>query len=183
MISLGIDSGTQSTKTIALDHETGEILASASAAYGLIEGLPPGHLEQEPRTWLDAVDATVAECLQKLGSRKDDVKAIGVSGQQHGFVPLDRKGKVVRPAKLWCDTSTAEQCKQFEEEFGGQEELIKLAGNPILPGYTAPKILWLRQNEPKNYKALATVLLPHDYINFHLTGERGMEYGTPPAPG
>jgi xylulokinase len=177
MISLGIDSGTQSTKTIALDVESGEILASSSLGYELIDGLPPGHLEQEPQVWLDAVDATVLEVLKKLGKRKDEVKAIGVSGQQHGFVPLDKKGRVIRPAKLWCDTSTVEQCKQFETEFGGQEELIKLAGNAILPGYTAPKILWLKQHEPKNYKALEAVLLPHDYINFHLTGDRGMEYG------
>jgi len=177
MISLGIDSGTQSTKTIALDLESGKILASAAHSYGLIEGLPPGHLEQEPQQWTDAVDITVRAVLETLGKKKDAVKAIGVSGQQHGFVPLDKKNKVIRPAKLWCDTSTTEQCAQFNEEFGGQSELIKLAGNPILPGYTAPKILWLKQNEPRNYKALATVLLPHDYINLHLTGERGMEYG------
>jgi xylulokinase len=177
MIALGIDSGTQSTKTIALDLEKGALLASASAAYGLIDGLPPGHMEQEPQVWVDAVDYTVREVLQKLAKRKDEVQAIGVSGQQHGFVPLDKKGKVIRPAKLWCDTSTVEQCKQFEDEFGGAHELIKLAGNAMLPGYTAPKILWLKQNEPKHYKALETVLLPHDYLNFHLTGERGMEYG------
>ncbi len=177
MISLGIDSGTQSTKTIALDLDSGKILATAAQSYGLIEGLPPGHLEQEPQQWLDAVDATVRAVLEKVGKKRDAVKAIGVSGQQHGFVPLDKKNKVIRPAKLWCDTSTAEQCARFEEEFGGADELIKLAGNAILPGYTAPKILWLKENEPRNYKALATVLLPHDYINFHLTGERGMEYG------
>jgi len=177
MIALGIDSGTQSTKTIALDTDSGEILASASAAYGMVEGLPPGHLEQEPQVWIDAVDRTVRECLEQLGSRKDDVKGIGVSGQQHGFVALDKKNKVIRPAKLWCDTSTVEQCRQFEEEFGGQAGLIKLAGNAVLPGYTAPKILWLKQNEPKNYRALEAVLLPHDYINLHLTGEKGMEYG------
>lgn len=176
MIALGIDSGTQSTKTIALDLDSGEILASASKGYGLIEGLPPGHLEQDPQTWVDAVDATVRECLAKLEGRKSEVTAIGVSGQQHGFVPLDKKNKVIRPAKLWCDTSTVEQCKEFESEFG-TEEIIQLAGNPILPGYTAPKILWLKENEPANYKALETVLLPHDYINFYLTGERTMEYG------
>jgi xylulokinase len=177
MISLGIDSGTQSTKTIALDLESGKILASASSAYGLIEGLPPGHLEQEPQVWLDAVDATVRQVLEQLGKKKDAVKAIGVSGQQHGFVALDKKSKPIRPAKLWCDTSTVDQCRQFEEEFGGAEGLIELAGNAILPGYTAPKILWLKQNEPKNFKALETVLLPHDYINFFLSGERAMEYG------
>ncbi len=177
MIALGIDSGTQSTKTIALDLDSGQILATASSAYGLIEGLPAGHLEQDPQEWLDAVDRTVRECLAALGARKSEVKAIGVSGQQHGFVALDKKNKVIRPAKLWCDTSTIDQCKQFDAEFGGPEGLIKLAGNPILPGYTAPKILWLKQNEPKNYRALDAVLLPHDYINFYLTGERGMEYG------
>jgi xylulokinase len=177
MIALGIDSGTQSTKTIALDLETGEILASASAQYGMIDGLPPGHLEQDPQTWLDAVDATVTSCLKQLGARAADVGGIGVSGQQHGFVALDKKNKVIRPAKLWCDTSTVEQCKEFAAEFGGDEEIIKLAGNAILPGYTAPKILWLRENEPANYKALETVLLPHDYINFYLTGEKVMEYG------
>jgi len=177
MIALGIDSGTQSTKTVALDLETGKILASAAQSYSLIDGLAPGHMEQEPQVWLDAVNATVKECVSKLGARKEEVLGIGVSGQQHGFVPLDKKGKVIRPAKLWCDTSTADQCKQFEAEFGGPEGLIELTGNAILPGYTAPKILWLKQREPKNYKALETVLLPHDYINFHLTGERAMEYG------
>ncbi len=177
MIALGIDSGTQSTKTIALDLETGAILASASSAYSLIPNLPQGHMEQEPQVWIDAVDSTVRECLKKLGKRRNEIQAIGVSGQQHGFVPLDKKGKVIRPAKLWCDTSTQDQCRQFEAEFGGPEGLIKLAGNAMLPGYTAPKILWLKQNEPKNYRALHSVLLPHDYINFHLTGERGMEFG------
>jgi xylulokinase len=177
MIALGLDSGTQSTKTIALDVESGKVLASASQNYGLIEGLPPGHLEQNPQVWLDAVDLTVREVLKKLGKRKEDVKAIGVSGQQHGFVALDKKNKPIRPAKLWCDTSTVDQCKQFQDEFGGAEGLIELAGNAILPGYTAPKILWLKQNEPKHFKALETVLLPHDYINLHLSGERGMEFG------
>ncbi len=117
------------------------------------------------------------ECISKLGARKSEVLAIGVSGQQHGFVALDKKHHPIRPAKLWCDTSTVEQCRQIEAEFGGAEGLIELAGNAILPGYTAPKILWLKQHEPRNYKSLETVLLPHDYINLHLGGEPAMEYG------
>ncbi len=177
MIALGIDSGTQSTKTIAIEVATGKFLASAQKGYGMIEGLPPGHLEQDPQEWTDAVDVTVREVLAALGDRKQEVMAIGVSGQQHGFVPLDAQGRVIRPAKLWCDTSTADQCRQFEAEFGGTDELIKLSGNAMLPGYTAPKILWLKQNEPHHYRALETVLLPHDYLNFFLTGERTMEYG------
>ena len=177
MLTLGIDSGTQSTKTIVLDCETGEILASAQETFGLIEGLPPGHLEQQPETWTDAVDKTVRACLSKIGSRKDEVAGIGVSGQQHGAVVLNAKDQPIRPAKLWCDTSTAPQCEQFAAEFGGQKGLIELLGNAILPGYTVPKLLWLKQNEPANFKAIETVLLPHDYINFWLTGEMKMEYG------
>lgn len=177
MITLGIDSGTQSTKCIALDLATGKVVASASHAYGMVEGLPPGHLEQEPHLWLEAVDKTVRACIQQLGKKKDQIQAIGVSGQQHGFVPLDKKNKVIRPAKLWCDTSTVSQCEQFESEFGGTTGLIKLAGNSLPPGFTASKILWLKQNEPRNFKALHTILLPHDYLNFYLTGERCMEFG------
>ena len=177
MLILGIDSGTQSTKTIVLDFETGEIIASAQSAYGLIEGLPPGHMEQAPETWFDAVDTTVRECLQKIGTRRQEVKAIGVSGQQHGLVVLDKHNETIRPAKLWCDTSTVGQCEEFLSEFGGAKGLIELAGNAILPGYTAPKLLWLKQNEPGNFTSINSVLLPHDYLNFRLTGEKRMEYG------
>ena len=177
MIAIGIDSGTQSTKAIAVDLTTGLVVASAQKSYGMIEGLPQGHMEQDPQEWVDALDYTVAQVLQELGTRKQEVAAIGVSGQQHGFVPLDAQGRVIRPAKLWCDTSTTQQCREFDAEFGGPDELIKLAGNAMLPGYTAPKILWLKQNEPHHFRALETVLLPHDYLNFHLSGERTMEFG------
>lgn len=177
MIYLGIDSGTQSTKCVALDFDSGQILAAGSRAYGLIPGLPPGHAEQEPETWTEAADAAVRECLKELGDRRAEVRAIGVSGQQHGLVALNGAGIPVRPAKLWCDTSTLPQCEQFNAEFGGADDLIRLAGNAMLPGYTAPKILWLKQNEPANYAAVKTVLLPHDYLNFWLTGEKRMEYG------
>ena len=177
MLAIGIDSGTQSTKSLVLDTETGAVLATAQRAHGLIENLPPGHMEQDPQAWINAVDDTIRECLAQVGARKDEVRAIGVSGQQHGLVALNKENEVIRPAKLWCDTSTIEQCEQFSKEFGGTEGLVKLAGNPILPGYTAPKILWMKQNEPANYAALNGVLLPHDYINFWLTGERRMEYG------
>src|SRR5205823_11809424 len=103
--------------------------------------------------------------------------AIGVSGQQHGFVPLDKAGQVIRPAKLWCDTSTAEECEEITASLGGPKATIRALGNAVLPGFTASKILWLKKREPKNYAQLATVLLPHDYLNFWLTGEKGMEYG------
>ncbi len=177
MLTLGIDSGTQSTRSIVLDCESGAIVASARETYGFIEELPAGHLEQEPETWTDAVSKTVAACIEQLGQRKNELEAIGVSGQQHGLVVLDKKNRQIRPAKLWCDTSTAEQCAKFGKKFGGSEGLIQLAGNPILPGYTASKLLWLKEKEPRNFRAIHCVLLPHDYLNFWLTGEKRMEYG------
>ena len=177
MIFLGIDSGTQSTKAVALDFETGDILANVQKGYELIPDLPPGHLEQHPSEWIKATEEVILGCLEQLGDRRDEVAGIGVSGQQHGLVVLDEQDKVIRPAKLWCDTSTAEQCGMFESEFGGVSGLIELAGNVILPGYTIPKLLWIKQNEPENFTRVRTVLLPHDYINFWLTGVKRMEYG------
>jgi xylulokinase len=177
MLCLGIDSATKSTKTLVLDTVSGEVAALAQRNYGTIEGLPPGHVEQDPATWIDAAEATVAECLEKIGDRRSEIQAIGVSGQQHGLVALDEANQPLRPAKLWCDVSTEEQCEEFNQEFGGAEGLIERIGNPILPGYTAPKLLWLKENEPANFRRLTTVLLPHDYLNLWLTGERQMEYG------
>jgi len=177
MIFLGIDCGTQSTKTLALDWETGEILASAQQAYDFVPNLPPGAMEQNPSDWVAAADATISAVVEKLGPRRDEIRSIGVSGQQHGFVPLDAEGNVVRPAKLWCDTSTVAQCEEITRHFGGTSEIIRRTGNAMLAGFTAPKILWLRQNEPDNWKKTRTVLLPHDYLNFWLSGRAGMEFG------
>ncbi len=176
-IFIGIDSGTQSTKALVVDGNTGKVLGSASQAYGLIGGLPPGAKEQDPDVWIDATRKSVRAALRKAKVRPTDVLGIGVSGQQHGFVALDEAGKVIRPAKLWCDTSTAGQCEQLIRKLGGLSRVIEMTGNSIPPGFTASKILWLKQAEPKNYTRLATVLLPHDYINFWLTGERAMEHG------
>lgn len=177
MFYIGIDSGTQSTKSVVLDLETGEIVAQASRAYELISGLPAGHLEQHPSDWISAVEGTIEDCLDQLGNRRSDVRGIGVSGQQHGLVVLDDADEVVRPAKLWCDTSTVVQCDQFAVEFGGTGGLIAKAGNAMLPGYTIPKLLWLKQNEPDHFARVRSILLPHDYINFCLTGVKRMEYG------
>lgn len=177
MITLGIDCGTQSLKTVALDGDSGKVIASASKAYGLVEGLPAGHLEQDPAIWWDALEETVQKVLTDLGPRKAEVAGIGVSGQQHGFVPLDASHQIIRPAKLWCDTSTTAQCDEIRAKLGGREKTIALAGNDILPGFTAPKILWLKQNEPANFAKLAHVALPHDFLNLRLTGTLRMEFG------
>lgn len=176
-VLIGIDSGTQSTKALAVDAFTGKVLGSASQSYGLIPNLPPGAQEQHPHTWREATAAAIRTALRQARAGSADVRAIGVSGQQHGFVPLDKNGEVIRPAKLWCDTSTAAECEEITAELGGLKAAIRATGNAVLPGFTAPKILWLKKHEPKNYKQLATVLLPHDYLNFWLTGEKMMEYG------
>jgi len=174
---LGIDSGTQSTKALVVNAADGQVLGAGAQAYDLIPNLPPGAKEQHPHTWRDATAAAIRSAMRQAKAVAAEVKAIGVSGQQHGFVPLDKVGEVIRPAKLWCDTSTAAECEEIMAAVGGQKKTIKALGNAVLPGFTASKILWLKKQEPKNFARLATVLLPHDYLNFWLTGERVMEYG------
>ena len=174
---VGIDSGTQSTKVLIVDASRCKVVAASAEPYDLIPNLPPGAKEQHPHTWRDATQKALRKALALAAARPGEVKAIGVSGQQHGFVPLDKSGQVIRPAKLWCDTSTAVECDEIMAAVGGLKETIRTTGNAVLPGFTASKILWLKKREPKNYARLATVLLPHDYLNFWLTGEKVMEYG------
>ncbi len=174
---IGVDSGTQSTKALVVDARTGKVLGDGAQRYDLIPNLPPGAKEQHPHTWRDATAAAIRQALRQAKAVAAEVVAIGVSSQQHGFVPLDKNGEVVRPAKLWCDTSTIAECDEITETLGGLKKTIRTIGNAVLPGFTAPKILWLKKHEPKNYERLATVLLPHDYLNFWLTNEKVMEYG------
>ena len=172
---LGIDSGTQSVKAVVLDLERGRVVAEGRAPHRLITGLPVGHLEQHPQDWVRAIDRAIQAAL--AGVERGRVRGIGVSGQQHGFVPLDAQGAVIRPAKLWCDTSTTEECAVLTSRLGGARSALRATGNLFLPGFTAPKILWLRRREPANFRRLRHVLLPHDYLNFHLTGNYSMEAG------
>ena len=177
MYFLGIDSGTQSTKAIVIDFETGRVVAQASQGYEMVPGLAPGHLEQRPQDWIAAVDGIIADCVQQLGDKRELIRGIGVSGQQHGLVALDKNDQPVRAAKLWCDTSTLAECEDLASQFAGAAGLIELAGNAIPVGFTAPKMLWLKKHEAENFARTTSFLLPHDYINFHLTGVKRMEYG------
>ncbi|MDP6914757.1 MAG: FGGY family carbohydrate kinase, partial [Verrucomicrobiota bacterium] len=174
---IGIDSGTQSTKALVVDANNGKVLGEGAKAHRLIGGLPAGAKEQHPADWIDATQAGIRAALKQARATAGEVRAIGVSGQQHGFVPLDKKGAVIRPAKLWCDTSTAAECDEIMTKLGALKGSVKELGNAVLPGFTAGKILWLKKHEPKNFRRLATVLLPHDYLNFWLTGNAVMEYG------
>ncbi len=174
---IGVDSGTQSTKVLVVNTRDGAVVGESSRAYGLIPNLPRGAKEQHPRTWREAAGQAIKEALNQAKATAAEVAAIGVSGQQHGFVPLDAEGNVIRSAKLWCDTSTDSECSLITNKLGGARAVIEETGNAILPGFTASKILWLKRKDPKNFARLASVLLPHDYLNFWLTGNRVMEFG------
>ncbi len=172
-IVIGIDVGTQSTKTIFYDTEAKTIVASAQAPHELT-ARDDGSREQEATWWLDAIIA----CFRRIPTEvREAATAIGVSGQQHGFVPVDAKGEVLYPVKLWNDTSTALECGELTKMLGGSSVLLAEEGNLILPGYTASKILWFKKNHPDLYARMAKILLPHDYVNFFLTGAYTMEYG------
>jgi xylulokinase len=173
---LGIDSGTQGTKAVVFDQAAGIIIAECYQPHDLMQD-NDGTREQEPAWWITACEKLIIEILKQQNVEPGDIKAIGVSGQQHGFVPLDRAGEVIRPAKLWCDTATTAQTETITRRAGGPAKVINCIGNSVAAGFTASKILWLAENEPENYQRLATVLLPHDYLNFWLTGEKKSEYG------
>ncbi|MBD9470454.1 xylulokinase [Pseudoxanthomonas sp. PXM01] len=169
----GIDAGTQSLKVVVYDPATRALVASASVPLDLTSG-DDGSREQQPADWVAAMHGCFARIDPDVRSR---IVALAVSGQQHGFVPVDADGNVLAPAKLWCDTSTTAECGQIMNAVGGAAGTIELAGNPILAGYTASKLPWTKTHRSDAYARLATILLPHDYLNFVLTGQRFCEYG------
>lgn len=172
-VYIGIDVGTSGTKTLAI-RENGQILASATADYPL-NSPRPGWSEQDPHDWWRAAAKTVRRLVASKTFRTDEVAGIGLSGQMHGSVFLDRDGEVIRPAILWNDQRTAAECEQIEQAAGGRAALIELVANPALTGFTAPKILWLRNHEPRNFRRVKKVLLPKDYVRYRLSGEFATE--------
>ena len=177
MFSIGVDSGTQSTKVLIVDFESGRIVGRGQAPHAMIPGLKPGESEQDPDVWIRAFEEALKEALAEARIDPGQVRALGVSGQQHGFVPLDAAGCPIRPAKLWNDTSTVAENEALLDALGGTEAAIEKLGLAPAVGFTASKILWLKRHEPAAFARLATVLLPHNYINFKLTGRACMEYG------
>jgi xylulokinase len=172
-VTLGIDIGTSGTKTLAID-ERGGIVASASAEYPCAHPRP-GWSEQDPELWWKATVETVQKVLSAGTFKPADVKGIGLSGQMHGSVFLNASGEVIRPALLWNDQRTAAECDEIERLAGGREALVRMVANPALTGFTAPKILWLRNHEPALFEQLKQVLLPKDYIRYRLTGTYATE--------
>jgi len=170
---LGIDIGTSGTKTLVCDPK-GKVLATATAEHTLLTP-KTGWTEQRPEEWWSAVGKATKAVLKKAGLKPGDIGGIGLSGQMHGSVFIDKGGKVIRPAILWNDQRTAAECVEIETLAGGREKLIQLVANPALTGFTAPKILWLRKNERKNFDKTVQILLPKDYIRFRMTGEFATE--------
>ena len=164
---IGIDVGTSATKTVLFDKK-GNIIASASREYPLYQP-HNGWAEQKPEDWRDAVIATVEDVVKKAGAGKDEVKGIGISGQMHGLVMLDEAGNVIRPSIIWCDQRTGEEVEEMLEIMP-RERWIEITANPPLTGWTAAKILWVRNHEPENYERCRHILLPKDYIRYILTG-------------
>ncbi|MHC4200580.1 MAG: xylulokinase [Planctomycetota bacterium] len=172
-VVLGIDVGTSGTRTLVVD-EQGKVLGAASSPH--TDHTPkPLWSEQEPEEWWTATVSSVKEALASTGVKPEDVKGIGLSGQMHGLVLLDEANNVLRRAILWNDQRTAEECDDITSAAGGRKALIDLVSNPALTGFTAPKILWVRKNEPEVYDKAKHVLLPKDYVRFRLTGDYATE--------
>ncbi|HJN15244.1 MAG TPA: xylulokinase [Armatimonadota bacterium] len=165
---MGVDIGTSGTRTLLID-EQGQAVASASEEHPL--SLPqPGWAEQNPVDWVRTAIASIKAAMAKAGIDGSQVKGIGLSGQMHGSVFLDEANEVIRPALLWCDQRTQAQCDWITSRIG--DDLIKNElCNPVLTGFTAPKVIWLRDEEPANYERLRKILLPKDYLRFVMTGE------------
>lgn len=169
---IGIDVGTSATKTVLFDKK-GNIVASASKEYPMYQP-NNGWAEQKPEDWRDAVLATVKDVVEKSGADKDEIKGIGISGQMHGLVMLDEAGEVIRPSIIWCDQRTGEEVEEMLRIMP-RERWIEITANPPLTGWTAAKILWVRNHEPENYARCRHILLPKDYIRYILTGEFATE--------
>lgn len=169
---IGVDCGTSGTKTVLFD-ENGRVIASRTAEYPMYQP-KNGYAEQNPAHWAAAMLDTVKSVVSKSGVSKDDIKGIGISGQMHGLVMLDKDNNVLRNAIIWCDQRTAAEVDEMNRLIG-REKLIEITANPALTGWTAAKILWVKNNEPEIFEKCRHILLPKDYLRFILTGEYATE--------
>jgi xylulokinase len=170
---LGIDVGTGGTRAVLLD-QAGRVLGAATAEHAEMASPHLGWAEQDPRDWWRAAQVAIGECLTAAGATGPDVSAVGLSGQMHGLVLLDGAGEVVRPALLWCDQRTEEECREITVRVGAKR-LIELVANPALTGFTLPKIWWVRKHEPELWSRVRSIMLPKDYVRFKLTGARATD--------
>ena len=169
MYWLGIDIGTGSSRAL-LVNDQGSIVAGVSAMHEDINMERPMWAEQRPEDWWNAARKAVREVLAKAGATGADVRSVGLSGQMHGLVMLDQNDAVIRPSLIWCDQRSQAQVDWINRQVGKQKVLDCIA-NPVLTGFTLPKLLWVRDHEPANYERMRKMLLPKDYVRFMLTGE------------
>nr|QGT51409.1 xylulokinase [uncultured Spirochaetaceae bacterium] len=169
---IGVDLGTSGTKTV-LFAEDGTVAASCTIEYPLYQP-QNGWAEQDPLDWWNAVCGTTKAVIAKAGISAGEIKGVGLSGQMHGLVMLDKGGSVLRKSIIWCDQRTAKECEEITQKVGA-ENLIKITANPALTGFTASKIMWVKNNEPEIYEKCAHILLPKDFIRYKLTGEFATE--------
>jgi xylulokinase len=173
MYFLGIDVGTGGTRALIID-EQGRVIASATEEHQAFASPQIGWAEQSPDDWWRACGAAVCEALAKGHLRGDQIACVGLSGQMHGAVLLNDKGRVVRPALIWCDVRTEKQSQDLTAKIG-IDRLIELTCNPALTNFTLTKCLWVRENEPENWSRVRSVMLPKDYVRLRLTGERATD--------
>jgi len=169
---IGVDLGTSGTKTVLFDAE-GSVIASKTIEYPLYQE-KNGWAEQDPLDWWNAAADTIRAVVTESGVNNADIKGLGISGQMHGLVMLDRDGAVLRRSIIWCDQRTAKECEEITARVGAKR-LIEITANPALTGFTASKILWVRNNQPEIYEKCAHILLPKDYVRYMLTGDFATE--------
>lgn len=169
---IGVDIGTSGTKTV-LFNESGQVITSSSKEYDIIQK-QAGWAEQNPEDWWLATKETLKDIVIEAKIDTAQIKGIGLSGQMHGLVLLNKEGKVIRDAIIWCDNRTVAEAKEIEEKVG-REKLIQITGNPAIAAFTLAKLMWVKKNEPDIYRQIDKVLLPKDYIRYQLTGEFATE--------
>jgi xylulokinase len=170
---LGLDVSTTGAKALIID-EQGGVAATHTTEYPLSTPKPLWS-EQDPHAWWNGACASIKAALSEANLAGDAISAVGLTGQMHGLVMLDKSDQVLRPAILWNDQRTAAQCAEITAKVGGLDRLLQLTGNQVLPGFTAPKIVWVRENEPQIFDQTTHILLPKDYVRFCLTGEYATE--------
>jgi len=170
---LGIDVGTGGTRAVLL-NEQGRVVNSATAEHAPMSSPQIGWAEQSPDDWWRAACQAIKECLAKSGTSAAEVSGIGLTGQMHGLVMLDENDRVLRPALIWCDQRTEEECRAITKAIG-ERRLIELTANPALTGFTLPKIWWVQRHEPQIWAKVRSIMLPKDYVRFRLTGSRAID--------
>ncbi len=170
---LGIDIGTSGTKTLLFNSYNRKVVASSSSEYALYQP-HIGWAEQQPDDWWRATVTTIKDVIDKSGINGESIKGIGLTGQMHGMVLLDKQGKVLRPSIIWCDQRTSEECEEITSKVG-KDELINITANPSMTNFTATKVLWIKKHQPEIFERVHKILLPKDFIRFKLTGEFATE--------